>query len=208
VDGKSVLKPSEIVGLSDERFDFSSNLYGSALRYWISPRLHDAIRAEMDAQVRRYRMTGLPMGHLCGRNGFHLHPTAFKQIKQHYLAWGVTAVRLTHDPVLTNLRVAFFATVRRTFRALLFRWFAEQARPALLRRGLRSPDRVFGSMVGGRFDEDYLVRILNELHAGTFEITCQPDEEDNLAALEALLSPEVKDVIRERGIEVIRYADL
>jgi hopanoid biosynthesis associated protein HpnK len=208
VDGKSVLKPSEIVGLVDQHFAFSEHLYRATLRYLLNPRLHGAIKAEMDAQMRVYRMAGLPLTFVAGRHGFHLHPAAFKHLRRHYHNWHVTAVRSTHDPVLTNLRVAFLATAPRALRGLIYRHFGKRARPPMERRGLLSPDRAFGTMARDNMDEDYLVRILQELHPGTFEFFCQPDETEHVHELEALLSPRVKEVIRQRGIEVISYADL
>ena len=57
-------------------------------------------------------------------------------------------------------------------------------------------------------NEAYLLRLLENLFPGTFEIYFHPDEEEHAHELEALISPKVAEMIRQRGIELIRYQDL
>jgi len=206
--GKSVLKPSEIIGLVDERFEFGDRYWSAVLRYWLNPQLKGALQAEVDAQIRIFRRTGLTLGFLAGRGGLHLHPAIYTLIRRYHEAWKIRAVRATHDPILTNLRLQFGRTWRRVPQGLLMRYFDRRARLLLVRRGLGMTNSVLGQMAKGRVDLEYLLEMLVELPPGSYEVCLNPDEENHADELAALVSSELKELIRQRGIEVIRHSDL
>ena len=208
VEGKSVLKPSEIIGVVDERFEFAERYWSAVLRYALNPRLRHALQAEVDAQFRLFRRTGLPLGFVSGRRGLHLHPTIFSFLRRYYQSWKVTAIQATRDPVMTHLRVEPGRTWSRVPRGVVGRSFDRWARPSLERRGLKTTDYVLGYLAEDRIDEDYLFRMLDQLPPGTYEVRCQPDEEAHADELELLVSPTLKAGLQQRGIEVIRHADL
>ena len=56
--------------------------------------------------------------------------------------------------------------------------------------------------------EKFLLRLSENLFPGTFEVFLHPDEEEHEHELEALLSAKVRELIRQREIELIRYGDL
>ena len=56
--------------------------------------------------------------------------------------------------------------------------------------------------------EKYLLRLLDNLWPGDFELYCHPDEDAHAHETAALCSPRVRAKIRERGIELITYSDL
>jgi len=99
-------------------------------------------------------------------------------------------------------------TWSRVPRGLVGRSFDRWARPSLERRGLKTTDYVLGYLAEDRIDEDYLFRMLDQLPPGTYEVRCQPDEEAHADELELLVSPTLKAGLQQRGIEVIRHADL
>ncbi len=208
VGGKSVLKPSEIIGLVDERFEFGDGLWSAVLRYGLNPRLRGALQAEVDAQLRLFRRTGLPLGFISGRRGLHLHPAVFDLIRRYHEAWNIRSVSATHDPVLTHLRLQLRRTWRNVPRGLLLRYFDRHARTALVRRGVSMPDHLLGSLAEDRIDLDYLLDMLEQLPPGTYEVCCQPDEEEHAEELAALLSPELKEMLQDRGIELVRHSNL
>ena len=154
------------------------------------------------------KLAGLTLDHLNGHLHFHLHPVIFEHIKKHYRTWGVRAMRLTREPLMINLRLAAGRYFYRTSHAFIFDKLSSGAAPALARRGIKHADLTFGLLQNGRMDEKYLLRLVENLFPGTFEIFCHPDEDEHVHELEALLSPKVKELIRQRGIELIRYSDL
>lgn len=208
VRGKSTLKPSEIIGVVNQRFEFDERPVRAGFRYYFHRDLDHFLKQEVDAQFREFRTTGLRLDHVNGHLHFHLHPTIFNHIKRHYQAWGIQALRLTREPLLINLRLAFGHYFYRLSHAIIFNTLADHAAPPLQRRGIKHADYTFGLLQNGRVNEGYLLRILENLFPGTFELFCHPDEDEHAHELAALTSPKVKELIRQRGIELIRYSDL
>jgi hopanoid biosynthesis associated protein HpnK len=208
VQGRSVLKCTELNGMVGPHHEFSESAVGAGLSYFFRSSYRAPIRQEIDAQIKRFRMTGLPLDHLNGHLNFHLHPAAFDAIRRHYHQWGVRAVRLTRDPLVTNLRIALGRYFYRLSHAVIFNRLAARAAGPLQRRGIKHTDLVFGLLQSGHVTEQYFLRLLDSLFPGTFEIYLHPDEDAHYHELETLLSPRVKEMIRQRGIELIRYQDL
>jgi len=208
VRGKSALKGTELNGLVSPRQEFRESPVLAGLSYYFRRSLKAPLRQEIDAQFKRFRVCGLPLDHVNGHLHFHLHPVIFNSIKRHYHAWGIYALRLPRDPLLTNLRLAFFRSLWRSPQSLIFAHLSSRAIPPLQRRGIRHADQVFGLLQSGHMDEKYLLRVLENLYPGVFEIYLHPDEDEHAHELEALLSPRVREIIGQRNIELIRYRDL
>lgn len=208
VRGKSTLKPSEIIGVVNQRFEFDESPVRAGFRYYFNHELDHFLKQEIDAQFREFRTAGLQLDHVNGHLHFHLHPTIFAHLKRHYKAWGITTMRLTREPLLINLRLAFGHYFYRFSHSFIFDQLSSSAAPSLERRGIKHTDYTFGLMQNGRLTEKYLLRLIENLWPGTFEIFCHPDEDEHEHELAALLSPRVKELIRQRGIELIRYSDL
>ncbi|MSU36657.1 MAG: ChbG/HpnK family deacetylase [Pedosphaera sp.] len=208
VCGKSILKPSEIIGLVNQRFEFESRAVRAGIRYYFGKSIHQFLRQEINSQFAEFRLSGLLLDHVNGHLHFHLHPTIFDILKRDFKAWNIRAMRLTRDPLLTNLRLSAGRYFYRISRAAIFSRLSGRAVAAMDRRGIAHTDRVFGLLQDGRITEKYLLNLLDNLWPGTFEIYCHPDEDEHLHELEALCSPRVKAKIEELGIELIRYQDL
>ena len=208
VCGKSTLKPSEIIGVVDQKFQFSPNPVFAGFRYFIRRSLHHYIRQEIHAQFREFRMSGLPLDHVNGHLNFHLHPTVFQFLKKDHVDLGIHSMRLTRDPYLENLGLAAGKYFYRTSHAFIFRMLSKRAEPSLRRRNIRFADATYGLLQNDRITEKYVVRLLENLKPGTWELYCHPDLGSHLHELEALTSPKVKEIIRQRGIVLCRYSDL
>ena len=208
VCGKSTLKPSEIIGVVDQKFQFSSSPVWAGFRYFIRSSLQVYLRQEIHAQFREFRTSGLELDHVNGHLNFHLHPTVFNFLKKDCLDLGIHSMRLTRDPYLQNLRLAGGKYLYRTAHAFIFDRLSSRAETSLRRRHIRYTDATFGLLQSGRITEKYLLRLLEELKPGTWELYCHPDLGMHQHELEALTSPRVKDLIRKRGIVLCRYSDL
>jgi chitin disaccharide deacetylase len=99
--------------------------------------------------------------------------------------------------------------------------FAAEFRRALRAEGIVSTDGTVGIAVTGLLDQNRLLRILEALPDGTWELVCHPGYSDaDLQAagtrltqsreieLSALISAETKKALADRRIELISYADL
>ena len=70
------------------------------------------------------------------------------------------------------------------------------------------PQGTISSLESGRITESYLLRLLETIGPGTYELYAHPDEDSHEHETEALCSPKVREMIRQRGIELTRYSDL
>lgn len=208
VCGKSALKPSEILGVVDNRFRFDASPLRAAVRYYFNRALHVHLKQEVDAQIRIFRTHGLKMDHLSGHVHFHLHPTVFRIIKRHAHSWGLRAVRVTRDPLFRHLGGGGGRPVSAAWHALLLKLLCRKVPLSLARRGIRYTDAVFGLHQSGRITESYLVRLLEGLGPGTYELYAHPDESEYRRETDALCSPKVRQVVEQRGIELTTYSAL
>lgn len=208
VRGRSVLKGTELNGLVSPHQEFNDSALLAGFSYLVSPGLRAPIRQEIDAQIKRFRLTGLPMDHVNGHLNFHVHPTAFDAIRRDYHKWGISRLRVPRDPLLTNLRLAWGRYFYRLSKSFIYSGLARRTVGPLERRGIKHTDLVFGLLQRGRMDEKYLLRLVENLFPGTFEVYLHPDEDEHAHELEALLSPNVRALIQEREIELVRYQDL
>ena len=204
--GRSALKPTEIPGLTDERYRFSRRPALAGMRYFLSPRLRSELRKEIHAQFERFRLTGLPLDHVNGH--LHLHPTVFSLLRHHARKLGIQRFRLTRDPFWLSVRLSPGRWFYRVSHAVVFGCLAWRARGPLARLGIRHTDAVFGLLQDGVVDEEYLLRLLPALPRGDSELYSHPSMNHFKHELDALISPRVKDLTRECGINLIRYQDL
>ncbi len=207
VRGRSTLKPTEIPGLVDNRYAFRHHPAWAGLLYYFRPRLRTQLRHEIHAQFQRFHQTGLPLDHVNGHLHLHLHPTILRLLTRHAQDWNIKALRLTRDPLWLNLRLACGRPAYRTTHALLFWFLTSRSRPTLARHGLKHTRAVFGLLQDGRVDEPYLLRLLPRLPPGCSELYCHPSAQLPHET-QALLSPHVRDLTRQLGIQLTRYQDL
>jgi predicted glycoside hydrolase/deacetylase ChbG (UPF0249 family) len=104
---------------------------------------------------------------------------------------------------------------------MAFRMFAAEFSRALKDEGMVSTDGTVGIAVTGMLDQQKLLRILEALPDGTWELVCHPgySDSDLQAAgtrltqsreleLAALTSVDTKKALARRQVELISYADL
>ncbi|MBU6399144.1 MAG: hopanoid biosynthesis-associated protein HpnK [Verrucomicrobia bacterium] len=208
VCGRSTLKPTQIPGLVDNHHHFSNRPVLAALRYFLDRALRHQLRHEIDAQVRKFGTTGLPLDHLNGHLHLHLHPTVFSLLRHHAADWKLSRMRLTRDRFWLNARLASGRWLYRISHAVIFTWLAARSRPALNQLGVQHPRVVFGLLQDGRVDERYVLNLLPHLPGGDSELYSHPSLDESRTEFEALISPRVKGLIDRLGIQLIRYQDL
>lgn len=206
--GRAALSPREIPGLVNERGEFSYDPVRTGFRYFARRDLRGQLRAEIRAQFARFRATGLELDHVNGHLHIHLHPVVFGLLMEAAEDFGIRRFRLTRDSLGTSARLARGRWGYRLSHALIYRWLSGRARPALARRGIRHPARVFGLLQDSRVDEAFLLGLLPRIPVGDSELYSHPSLEDFRHEFEALISPRVKAAVAAQGLQLIRYQDL
>lgn len=206
--GHSALPPDKIPGLVNAQGEFSNDPVGVGVRYFFQRRLREQLRAEIHAQFDKFHATGLPLDHVNGHLHLHLHPVVFALLMEDAAALGIRRLRLTRDCLSRSRRMARGRWFYRVSHALIYDLLSRRAREPLRRRGIRHAQITFGLLQTARVDEDYVLKLLPELPAGDSELYSHPSLDKAKPEFEALISPQVRDRVRELGIQLIRYQDL
>ncbi len=206
--GHSALSPERIPGLVNGDGHFTNNPAGAGFRYFFQRKLREQLRQEIHAQFQKFRATGLPLDHVNGHLHMHLHPTVFRVLMADLRQLGIERMRLTRDPFRLNMKLARGNFLYRALHVAIFHPLSRGARPAFRRQSIRHTTAVFGLLQNARVDEDYVAGLLEHLPEGDSELYSHPSLDEFKHEYEALVSPRVKERVKERGIELIRYQDL
>ncbi|MDA8087097.1 MAG: ChbG/HpnK family deacetylase [Nitrospiraceae bacterium] len=206
VDGASVLGPSKIPGLVDERGFFPRSPAKAGIKYWVQRgRISGQIEAEIEAQFDRLQEAGIRPLHADSHHHLHVHPVIFRVLCRVAERRGVRWIRIPPGPLAADLRLAGPSGIPEwvVFKALAF----ANARVARS-RGLLSPC-TYGISRPGRVSTDYLVRLVSKIDAPVAEIFAHPDLDGaGRVELEALTSGEVSRSIYSRGFAVAGFKDI
>lgn len=206
--GHSALPPAKIPGLVNDRGEFSNSPVGVGMSYFFQHRLREQLRAEIHAQFDKFYATGLPLDHVNGHLHMHLHPAVFSILMEDAGPLGIRHLRLTRDCLARSRRMAHGRWFYRVSHALIYDILSRRARGPLAARGIKHADITFGLLQNALVDEEYVLKLLPELPDGYSELYSHPSLDEFKHEFEALISPRVKAMIRERGIQLIRYQDL
>jgi hopanoid biosynthesis associated protein HpnK len=208
VCGTPALPPERIPQLAVNGRQFSDNAPATGFRYFFSSRCKEQLRGEIEAQVMKFRATGLVMDHLNGHLNLHLHPAVFGILMDNAERWGLAAMRLTSDPFFLNARLAGGQWAYRASHAVIFQLLSRRARGILGRKNIRHTAAVFGLLQNARVDAAYVAKLLPRLPPGDSELYSHPSMDQFKNELDALLDPAVRNLPRQLGIQLIRYQDL
>lgn len=208
VCGRSSLKPTEVPGLVDERYQFSSSPFRAGLRYYLRRGLRWQLRHEIAAQVSKFKALGLKLDHLNGHLNIHLHPTIASIVEHNAQAWGIHHARLTRDRFWLNARLARGRWIYRVSHAIIFAALAAAARDAFDRAQIRYAPTVFGLLQDSNITESYLLGLIPHLPEGVSEVYCHPSLGRFRHELDALCSSKVRKMLDSEGVDLVRYQDI
>jgi predicted glycoside hydrolase/deacetylase ChbG (UPF0249 family) len=176
-------------------------------------RIHD----ELSAQVRRVMDAGLQPSHLDTHKHTHLLPPVLEAVARISEEFKIPWVRRPFDFPLQPGGVSWkkravsraLGTVRSRFERVL------------TRHGCRSTDHFAGFQITGKFNAADVAALIRSLPEGSTEFMCHPGiltaelraahtrlKESRQEELRALTAPEVRDALRESGVELVTYRDL
>ena len=213
-EGRSLQPPERIPHLVSAAGYFPSNPAWAGLKYFLSPACRRELLLEIKAQVERFAETGLPFSHIDGHQNIHVHPTIFAMLLPLAEQYGAAGIRLPR----VNLPLEMHYTRRNLGNQLLwtavFGLLSDWNLRKLKSHPIKTTRRVYGLVQSGQMNEDYLLYLLQHINAPTVEVYFHPSTSyeirlgPNRDDLAALVSPNVRRVIRERHIHLCNYLSL
>jgi len=180
------------------------------LRDGIDP---DAVRPELAAQIEKALALGVRPDHLDTHQHFFLFPPLTELVLELAVAYGIPAVRLPlpAEDAGGDPEGSLGEELR------LYRRLGPAAARAIHRHGTASPRGLFGMPLLNRLDTKALLRLIDHLPAGDWELMVHPgyrdrhnpfDGTERECELKALVAPVLADRLRQRGIRLITFGDL
>ncbi len=206
--GHSALPLREIPRLVNERGEFLNEPVKVGFQYFFKRELREQLRKEIHAQFARFRATGLTLDHVNGHLHMHLHPTVFSILMEDAGALRIERMRLTRDPFWKDVPLAGGQRLYRASHAMIYAVLSRRARAQFAKKRIRHTRRVFGLLQNARVDESYILKLLPVLPRGDSELYSHPSLDNFKHEFNALVSPRVKEQVKNLGISLIRYQDL
>jgi len=214
---KPVLPPERIPSLvgPDGRLLPLSHVLKKALSGRIAA---GEVEAELSAQVERAQAAGVAVDHFDSHCHLHAFPAIARVVRRVAQRHGVRRIRRTEARRWSDFSGApagrFVVSAAITACSLLSR--------RLLGPDLRTTDRFLGLVHSGSGDAGWVGRAVSTLEPGrSAELMVHPGDGTDAAGpsddhgpekrrreLEAVTSPEVREALRERGVELIPWSRL
>lgn len=227
LEGTPILKAKEIPSLAIAGLDGKTRFrrgFGTFVKAALTGSLHgEDIYREAKAQITRLQDAGFDVLHLDTHKHAHVFPNVFRPLLRAAVDCGVRAVRNPFEPVRA---MGWSHAWRRRdlwtryVPVRMLRAFAEAFEAECRNLGIATPQGTFGITLTGFADRNSLLALLDRVPEGTWELLCHPAYEDELwlrlgprpgsgaRELELLLSPVVRDCIRDNDIVLTSYTDL
>ena len=182
------------------------------------------IEAEASAQFGRLQSAGVRPSHFDTHKHAHMFPAVLRPLLRAARECGVPAVRNPFGrvwPLPMGELLRKRALWRRFAELNVLRNFAAKFRREVQAHGLRTTDGSLAVLVTGFLDLKLFTTIVDSIPEGTWEFVCHPGyndadldkvrtrlRESRVQELALLTSPEAKEVLQRKGIELISYHDL
>jgi hopanoid biosynthesis associated protein HpnK len=215
---------ANLPSLTDGSPRFRSSLKQFALTAVRGKIAADEIQREVEAQIRKLQSCGVTITHVDSHKHTHMFPRVLRPILRAAKAYGIRAVRNPFEPIRcwpVGMVMGAPGLWLRSAGVMAFQIFAAEFRRAVKEEGIVSTDGTVGIAVTGMLDQKKLLKILEVLPEGTWELVCHPGYSDSdlqvagtrltqsrEIELSALTSEETKKALVRRQIELISYADL
>ena len=175
------------------------------------------VTGELRHQIQSILNAGLTPSHLDTHKHTHLAPPVLRAVVQVSCEYNIPWIRKPADFTMPAQAVPLLKkAVNKTVQLVASRF------DAILRRaGRRFTDHFTGFEVTGGLRKAELLNILRHLPDGLTELMCHPGflgeelrasptrlKESRLRELEALTSPEVREMLKEAGIQLTSFRDL
>lgn len=222
VDGFPVLSPPEIPSLlkGDNEPTFCDTASSFALRTLYRSLDPRHIEAEAAAQIRKLQDVGIAVTHVDTHKHTHIHPQVLGPLLRAASSCGVKAIRNPDEPIAMAQVVQRPRLWKRFVEVKIMHMVARRFRQSVSEAGMLTPDGSIGIVATGALDDRLLRSLLEDLPEGTWELVCHPGYDDaelqsvrtrlresRTNELRLLTSASIRDLLRDRQIELISYRD-
>ena len=209
-DAAPTLPRKQIPRLVDGRGRLRSDLARLGLDLAVSQAARAQMREEIEAQFLAFRSTGLHLDHVNVHRHFHLHPLVADMVIDIGSRYGARALRVPLEPPRIVQSPHLSGKIVEDLCSRLLR-------RRVSRRGVMSPEAVFGLRWSGGVTRERLRLLLKSLPHGFSEIYLHPATSDNFPGhapgyqyveeLRALLDPGSAEALRLSGRRLCGYRD-
>lgn len=203
--------------LCDQLNDFAV----AALRGQLNPA---EIETEARVQMDRIQSAGIELSHFDTHKHAHMFPAVLRPLLKAAKAKGIPAVRNPFGrlfPLPLSRMLGDLKLWKRFAEMSVLRNFARKFQHEVEKHGLRTPDGSLGVLVTGALDLELFTFIADHIPEGTWELVCHPGYNDadldmvrtrlrasRTRELQVLTSPEARNALACRRIELISYREL
>jgi predicted glycoside hydrolase/deacetylase ChbG (UPF0249 family) len=229
LDGEPLLPTNQVASLLQPNpgngcFRLRDNLSNFAIASFRHKLVPGEIEAEAAAQMERIQAAGVQVSHFDTHKHAHMFPAVLRPLLRAARACKVPAVRNPFGQVWPLPWSSVLRTRRlwKRFAQLnVLRNFATNFRQEVESHGLRTTDGSLGVLVTGVLDLKLFTAIADSMPEGTWEFVCHPGHSDadldqvqtrlrhsREQELQLLTSPEARETLRQRTIQLISYNEL
>jgi chitin disaccharide deacetylase len=227
IDGEPILDAGLLPSLTSARAGgarFRDGLKAFAARALAGRMDPGEIELEAGAQIRKLQSAGINVSHVDTHKHTHLFPAVLRPLLCAARACGVGAVRNPfgpRKPLQSSELLTRPSLWTRYAETRILRTLAAKFRDAARREGMATPDGTFGIVVTGALDEKLFAAIAAIVPEGTWEFVCHPGyndrdlqsaktrlRESRETELRVLIMPEARQLLSNRGIDLISYREL
>ncbi|HOG46729.1 MAG TPA: hopanoid biosynthesis-associated protein HpnK [Anaerolineae bacterium] len=214
---RAAVAPATAPHLVDAHGRLPRDPFLAGVRFFLNPGLRAELRREIAAQFERFLDTGLPLAHVDGHYLMHLHPTIFPILIALAEQYGAPGIRFPRDDLRLTLALSHKHVAGKVTWASLYALLCRLAERRLAQSPVAFTDRVYGLLQTGQMHEAFVAGLVRRISQSVrsaelfFHPCTQPLGRPfgpNPGDLAALLSPHVRQAVRERGAQLISYADL
>ncbi len=223
LDGQPLCEASRVSSLVESKngHAFRDGVAGFAVRALTGRIDSEQVEAETTEQIRKLQSNAVTVSHVDTHKHTHIFPAALAGILRAARTCGITAIRNPFEVVAANFARTQRGLWKRYAQVKTLRGLAGSFRRAVAKAGLRTPDGTLGIVATGHLNGNLFQNIADNMPEGTWEFVCHPgyvdadldgirtrlrrQREEELAVL---TSPEARNALESRDIELISYRQL
>lgn len=225
VDGRPLLSPEQVPTLVASEGGGEARLrnsLGKFARDVFAGRVNiSELEGEAFTQVRELQNAGIVVSHLDTHKHTHMFKPVLRALLRAAKASGVRAIRNPFEPLRFSLLAAGPRIWRRWLQVKTLHALSARFRRAVEAAGLLTPDGTIGVAATGILDGPLFRALMDGIPEGTWEFVCHPGYNDvelqrirtrllqsRADELRLLTSASTRDLLAEKGIQLISYRDL